>query len=165
MHFISVFDAEIVLHKVYYGLCCNLTFNVAFNVRLTTNGLCAKNNTRICLTRTSNNCELLWRSLLLLAATMWSFAHVPAPPIATVVQIFFYFVLHKSKMCWMLLTKFQLWVCLLFKQQGEVNCRAVEPSKKWRSSGPGVLKWAPSPDFLFELRLCSRQNARFRRSG
>jgi len=58
--------------------CCNLSGGVALNVRFTTNGMCAKNNTHIYVARTSNNrvsttCDLY----SLLAATVWNFAHVP----------------------------------------------------------------------------------------
>ena len=35
--------------------CCNLSAGVAFNVRFTTNGMCAKNNTHIFMAQTSNN--------------------------------------------------------------------------------------------------------------
>ena len=35
--------------------CCNLSVDVALNVRFTTNGMCAKNNNVIYLARTSNN--------------------------------------------------------------------------------------------------------------
>ena len=37
------------------GCCCNLSIGVALNKRFTTNGMCAKNNTRIYVARTSNN--------------------------------------------------------------------------------------------------------------
>ena len=82
--------------------CCNLSGGVALIVWFTTNGMCVKNNTIICVTRASNSkkdcdvkalprlaCERLnvmtsvrkkrlraW-SLLLLAATERSFAHLP----------------------------------------------------------------------------------------
>jgi len=36
-------------------LCCNLSADVALNVRFTTNEMCAKNNTHIYVVRTSNN--------------------------------------------------------------------------------------------------------------
>jgi len=56
--------------------CCKLSGGVALIVWFTTNGMCAKNNTIICVARTSNNKRDAW-SLLLLAATVWSFAHMP----------------------------------------------------------------------------------------
>jgi len=56
------------------GYCCNLSVGVALNVWFTTNGMCAKNNIHIYVARTSD-CGA-W-SLLLLAATVWSFAHLP----------------------------------------------------------------------------------------
>jgi len=84
------------------GCYCNLSGGVAFIVWFTTNGMCVKNNTIIYVARASNSkrdcdmvalpiltCEQLtvttsarkerlraW-SLLLLAATVWSFAHMP----------------------------------------------------------------------------------------
>jgi len=39
--------------------CCNLSVGVAFNVRFTTNGMCAKNNTHIYMARTSKNSVLM----------------------------------------------------------------------------------------------------------
>jgi len=82
--------------------CCNLSGGVALIVWFTVNGMCVKNNTIICVPRASNSkrdcagvalliltCERLnvttsvrkerlraW-SLLLLAATVRSFAHMP----------------------------------------------------------------------------------------
>ena len=71
------------------GCCCNLSSGVALIVWFTTNGMCVKNNTIICVARASNSkrdCNA-W-SLLLLAARMWSFAHMPFWfPIATVDMI------------------------------------------------------------------------------
>jgi len=58
--------------------CCSLLVGVVLNARFTTNGMCAKNNTYIDVAWTSNkysDCGV-W-SLLLLAATVWSFAHMP----------------------------------------------------------------------------------------
>jgi len=49
---ISGFQHEIFRLIAY---CCNLSVGVAFNVRFTTNGMCAKNNTHIYVARTSNN--------------------------------------------------------------------------------------------------------------
>jgi len=89
-----------LLPFLYY--CCNLSGGVALIVWFTTNGMCVKNNTIIYVARASNRkrdcdvvalpiltCERLnlltsvreerlraW-SLLLLAATVRSFAHVP----------------------------------------------------------------------------------------
>ena len=83
-------------------VCCNLSSGVALIVWFTTNGMCVKNNTIICVARASNSkrdcdvvalliltCERLnvttsvrkerlraW-SLLLLAATVRSFARMP----------------------------------------------------------------------------------------
>ena len=60
------------------GCCCNLSGGVALIVRFTTNGMCVKNITMIYIARASNNkrnCDA-W-SLLLLAATVGSFAHMP----------------------------------------------------------------------------------------
>jgi len=82
--------------------CCNLSGSVALIVWFTTNGMCVKNNTIICVARASNSkkdcdvvalliltCERLnvttivrkerlraW-SLFLLAATVRSLAHMP----------------------------------------------------------------------------------------
>ena len=48
-------------YENYYGCqfeaecCCNLSVGVTLNVRFTTNGMCAKNNTHIYVARTSNN--------------------------------------------------------------------------------------------------------------
>ena len=61
------------------GCCCNLSIGVLLNARFTTNGMCARNNTPIYVVQTSNikvimACDLF---LLLLAATVWSFAHLP----------------------------------------------------------------------------------------
>ena len=56
--------------------CCNLF--VALIVWFTTNGMCVKNNTIIDVARTCNkkrDCDA-W-SLLLFAATVWNFAHMP----------------------------------------------------------------------------------------
>ena len=60
------------------GCCCNLTGGVALIVWFTTNGMRVKNNTIIYVARASNSkrhCGA-W-SLLLLAATLRSFAHMP----------------------------------------------------------------------------------------
>ena len=59
------------------GCCCNLSGGVALIVWFTTNGMCARNNTIIYVRRASNSkrdCDA-W-SLLLLAVTVRSFAHV-----------------------------------------------------------------------------------------
>jgi len=37
------------------GCCYNLSVGIALNIWFTTNGICAKTNTHICVTRTSNN--------------------------------------------------------------------------------------------------------------
>ena len=61
----------------YLEYCCNLSGGVALIVWFTTNGMCAKNNTIIYVRRASNSkrdCDA-W-SLLLLAATVRSFAHM-----------------------------------------------------------------------------------------
>jgi len=60
------------------GCCCNLSGGVALIMWFTTNGMCVKNNTIIYVARACNNkrdCGT-W-SLLLLAATVRSFAHMP----------------------------------------------------------------------------------------
>jgi len=44
-------------------ICCNLSVGVSLNVRFTTNGMCAKNNTHIYVTRTSNNRVIVARDL------------------------------------------------------------------------------------------------------
>ena len=59
------------------GCCCNLSVGVALNARITTNGMCAKNNTHIHVARTSNNRVIATHDLLLLVATVWSFAYMP----------------------------------------------------------------------------------------
>jgi len=47
-------------------------------MRFTTNGMCAKNNpNRKYVSRTSNNRVIAAHDLLLLAATVWNFAHLP----------------------------------------------------------------------------------------
>jgi len=46
--------------STYY---CNLSFGVALNVRFTTNGMCANNNTHIYGARTSNNRVVATRGL------------------------------------------------------------------------------------------------------
>ena len=59
------------------GCCCNLSASVMLNARFTTNGMCAKNNT-IYMWREQAIIE--WSrcvTLLLLAATVRSFAHMP----------------------------------------------------------------------------------------
>ena len=56
-----------------YDRCCNLSGGVALIVWFTTNGMCAKNK-NICKWREQAIIE--W-SLLLLAATVRSFAHMP----------------------------------------------------------------------------------------
>ena len=59
-------------------LYCNLSGGVALIVWFTTNGMCLKNNTIIYVPGASNNkrdCDP-W-SLLLLAAAVWSFTHLP----------------------------------------------------------------------------------------
>jgi len=43
--------------------CCNLSAGVALNARFTTNGMCAKNNTRIYVARKSNNTVIVVRDL------------------------------------------------------------------------------------------------------
>jgi len=40
---------------IVYFFCCNLFVGVALNARFTTNGMCAKNNTRTYVARTTNN--------------------------------------------------------------------------------------------------------------
>ena len=68
------------------GCCYNLSGGVALIVWFTTNGMCVKNNTIIYVARASNNkrdCGA-W-SLLLLAATVWSFRQFP---IATLKSVF-----------------------------------------------------------------------------
>jgi len=64
-----------VLWRVQFAQrwCCNLTGGVALIVWFTTNGMCAKNK-NICMWRDQAIIE--W-SLLLLAATVRSFAHMP----------------------------------------------------------------------------------------
>ena len=60
------------------GCCCNLSGGVALIVWFTRNRMCVKNNTIIYVARASNSkrdCDA-W-SLLLLAATVWNFAHLP----------------------------------------------------------------------------------------
>ena len=59
-------------HQKY---CCNLSGGVALIVWFTTNGMCVKNNTIIYVARASNSKRLWAWSLLLLAATVRSFAH------------------------------------------------------------------------------------------
>ena len=58
--------------------CCNLFGGVALIVWFTTNGMCVKNNTIIYVAQASNSKRDYdaW-SLLLLAATVRSFAHMP----------------------------------------------------------------------------------------
>ena len=53
--------------------CFNLLVGVALNVWFTTNVMCVKNDTHIYVARTSND-HGMW---LLLAATVWNFAHLP----------------------------------------------------------------------------------------
>ena len=58
--------------------CCNPSSGGALIVGFSTNGMCVKNNTAIYVARASNSkrdCDA-W-SLLLLAATVWNFAHIP----------------------------------------------------------------------------------------
>ena len=58
--------------------CCNLSGGVALIVWFITNGMCVKNNTIIYVPQASNSkrdCNA-W-SLLLLAAPVWIFAHMP----------------------------------------------------------------------------------------
>jgi len=60
------------------GCCCNLSGGVASIVWFTTNGMCVKNNTIMYVAQASNSkrdCDT-W-SLLLLAAAVRSFAHMP----------------------------------------------------------------------------------------
>jgi len=60
------------------GCCCNLSGGVALIVWFTTNVVCVKNNTIIYVAQASNSMRDCgaW-SLLLLAATVRSFAHMP----------------------------------------------------------------------------------------
>jgi len=53
--------------------CFNLLVGIALNVWFTTNVMCVKNDTHIYVARTSND-HGMW---LLLAATVWNFAHLP----------------------------------------------------------------------------------------
>jgi len=95
-------DALLHGHPFLCSCCCNLSGGVALIVWFTTNGMCVKNNIIIYVARASNSkkdcdvkalpiltCERLnvtrsvrkerlraW-SLLLLAATVRSFAHIP----------------------------------------------------------------------------------------
>jgi len=66
--------------------CCNLSLGVALNVSFTTNEMCAKNNTKY-MWREQAITEWSWHvnsTVLLLAAAVWSFAHLPSGfPIAT----------------------------------------------------------------------------------
>jgi len=60
------------------GCCCKLSGGVALNVWFTTKGMKANSNTIIYVARASNSkrdCDA-W-SLLLLAAMVWSFVHMP----------------------------------------------------------------------------------------
>ena len=57
--------------------CCNLSVGVGLDVRFTRNRMYAKNNTHIHVARTSNNSDFGMWSLLLLAAKVWNFAHLP----------------------------------------------------------------------------------------
>jgi len=68
-------SAEYVLCSLW---CCNLSGGIALIVRFTTNGMCVKNNTIICVARASNSKRDrgAW-SLLLLAAMVRSFARMP----------------------------------------------------------------------------------------
>jgi len=64
--------------ELFQSYCCNLSSGVALIVWFTTNGMCVKNNTIIYVARASNSkrdCDA-W-SLLLLAAAVRSFAHMP----------------------------------------------------------------------------------------
>jgi len=49
---IAVCSGEMCCSKYCY--CCNLSVGIALNVRFTTNGMCAENNTHICVVQTSN---------------------------------------------------------------------------------------------------------------
>ena len=67
--------AKLIAHPWY---CCNLSGGVALIVWFTTNGMCVKNNTIVYVARASSSkrdCGA-W-SLLLLAATVRSFGHMP----------------------------------------------------------------------------------------
>jgi len=57
--------------------CCNFSVSVALNVQFTMNGMCVMNNTHILcgVSKQKDNEHGVW-SLLLLAATVWSFAHL-----------------------------------------------------------------------------------------
>jgi len=57
-------------------VCCNHSAGVALNARFTTNGMCSKNNSDIYVAPTNKSDPGVW-SLLLLAATVWRFAHLP----------------------------------------------------------------------------------------
>ena len=99
--------------KAYFF--CNLSVGVALNVRFTTNGMCAKNNTDISVARTSNKGVMSSVDMhFLLAATVWSFAHFP---IAT---------LRFSG--WQ---KWLLWVGMFFWWGGKQNCIFRNLCKGW----------------------------------
>jgi len=59
------------------GCCCNLSGGVVLIMWFTTNGMCVKNKTIIYVARASNSKRLRAWSLLLLAATVRSFVHMP----------------------------------------------------------------------------------------
>jgi len=67
--------------SMYYDYRCIChtvaTSPLTLNTWFTANGLCVKNNTHIYVARTSNNRVITARSLLLLAAKVCSFAHLP----------------------------------------------------------------------------------------
>jgi len=76
LHTKNVWSVRFVVKRT--GCCCNLSGGVALIVWFSTNGMCMKNNTIIYVARASNSkrdCDA-W-SLLLLAVTVWNFAHIP----------------------------------------------------------------------------------------
>ena len=70
------YDHSDIMTKLVWS-CCNFCGSVALIVWFTRNGMCVKTNTIVYVARASNSKRLRAWSLLLLAATVRSFAHMP----------------------------------------------------------------------------------------